>query len=106
VYNETNQKHRSIFYYHSGGGMEIDFVIETKKKIGNQPPHVVLIEVKSADKWNPKWERPMRSLNALSGVHVDRMIGVYWGDRAYHFENFDVLPVTDFLHELHSAAIF
>jgi len=59
-----------------------------------------------AEKWDRKWERPMRSLYAHDGIHVDKMIGVYTGKRAYHFEGIDVLPVEDFLNLLHQGEIF
>ena len=48
----------------------------------------------------------MRSLYAHDGIHVDKMIGIYTGKRAYHFEGIDVLPVEDFLNRLHQGDIF
>lgn len=51
------------------------------------------IKGKPGEKWDRKWERPMRSLYAHDGIHVDKMIGVYTGKRAYYFEGIDVLPV-------------
>lgn len=68
--------------------------------------HVVCLEVKSAVKWDRKWERPMRSLKNHGRIHVDKMIGIYTGKRAYHFDDLDVLPVEEFLKRLHRGDIF
>jgi hypothetical protein len=67
---------------------------------------VVCIEVKLAPRWDRAFEKPMRSLAALPGVAVDRMIGVYTGPRAYHFDGVDVLPVRQFLKALHAGEVF
>jgi len=106
TYNVTAQKHRPIAYYRTAAGVEIDFVVETRKRQGTRPPHVVCIEVKTATRWDRKWERPMRNLRSLNGVQVDRMIGVYQGNRAYHFDGVDVRPVKRFLEELHEGKVF
>ena len=73
---------------------------------GKLHPHVVCLEVKLAEKWDRRWERPMRSLNDHKGIHVDRMIGVYSGTRVYHYEGIDVLPVKEFLEQLHNGQVF
>ncbi|MBM4084755.1 MAG: ATP-binding protein [Planctomycetes bacterium] len=106
VYNHTQNKNRPICFYRSGSGVEIDFVVETKKRLSTSVPHVVCIEVKAADKWNPKWDQPMRSLKELGKIHVDKMVGVYAGKRAYHFDDLAVLPVEAFLQRLHQGDIF
>ena len=59
-----------------------------------------------AEKWDRKWERPMRSLYAHDSIHVDKMIGIYMGKRVYHFEGIDILPVEDFLSRLHQGDFF
>ena len=48
----------------------------------------------------------MQSLNEHKGIHMDRMIGVYTGTRAYHFDGVDVLPVKEFLEQLHQGEVF
>lgn len=106
VANEALGRYRPLAYYRTAAGSEIDFVIETKKARDGSPPRVVLIETKLADKWDRGWERPMRDLSAASTVHVERMIGVYTGTRAYRFGELDVLPVEAFLRELHAGDIF
>ena len=107
VYNHTQDRNRDLFFYRTAAGTEIDFVIETRKGRPSSRPHIVCIEVKSAEKWDRRWEKPMRSLNCLSDhVIVDKMVGVYAGQRTYHFDGIDVLPVTEFLSRLHAGEIF
>ena len=106
VHNFTGNRNRSIFFYRTGSGVEIDFVVETQKKQRSSRAHVVCMEVKTAVKWDRKWERPMRSLKNHGRIHVDKMIGIYTGKREYHFDGVDVLPVKGFLKRLHSGDIF
>jgi predicted AAA+ superfamily ATPase len=106
VFNESAGQHRAISYYATNSGREIDFVIETRKRHQEGPAHVVCIEVKLAEKWDRKWERAMRDLKQRRGVVLDRMIGVYTGPRAWQFDGFDVLPVGEFLRQLHQGKVF
>jgi predicted AAA+ superfamily ATPase len=106
VHNQTQEKHRGIYFYRTGSGVEIDFVVETKKRQQSFHPHVVCLEVKLAEKWDRRWEMPMRSLNDHKGIHVDRMIGVYTGTRVYHYDGVDVFPVNEFLKQLHLGRVF
>jgi predicted AAA+ superfamily ATPase len=106
VYNHTQNKHRGIFFYRTGSGVEIDFLVETKKRQQSTDPHVVCLEAKLAEKWDRRWEKPMRALSDHQGIHVDRMVGVYTGSRAYHYDGVDVLPVNEFFEQLHNGQIF
>ncbi len=106
VYNLTQNRNRPIFFYRTGAGSEIDFVIETRKRQRLSKAHIVCIEVKLAESWNRRWERPMRSLSAQKNIYVEKMVGIYTGKRAYHFDGIDVLPLTDFLERLHEGEIF
>jgi hypothetical protein len=64
--NYTNgqliNRNRAIFFYRTGAGSEIDFIIETRKHRQKASAHIVCFEVKLAEKWDRKWERPMQSL--------------------------------------------
>ncbi len=106
VYNLTQNKNRPISFYRTGSGVEIDFVIEIRKRQASSNAHIVCLEVKMAEKWDRKWERPMRSLSSSDRIHVDKMIGIYMGKRAYHFDGIDVLPLEDFLKRLHQGDVF
>jgi len=48
----------------------------------------------------------MRSLSESDRIHVDKMFGVYTGERAYHFDGVDILPVEMFLKKLYQGDIF
>jgi len=106
VYNETRRRHRAIGYYRTPAGVEVDFVIETRKRQGDEPPHVVLIEVKLAEKWDTSWEKPMRELSRQQGLVVERAFGVYMGSRRYEAEGVQVLPAIEFLAALRTGAVF
>jgi len=106
VFNEISRKHRPISYYRTAAGVEIDFIIETARRRPDSSPHIVAIEIKRAERWDRAWEKPMRRLADMSGVQVDRMIGVYCGPRPYRFDDVQVLPVGDFVKALFSGEVF
>jgi predicted AAA+ superfamily ATPase len=106
VFNQIRSKQRRLFYYRTGNGAEIDFVIETKRRTSSSKTHVICIEAKRAKRWQRKWEAPMRSLAETGKVTVEKMIGVYCGKEPYHFNGVAVLPVEDFLVKLFNGDIF
>ncbi len=106
IHNQVSNKHRLIAYYRTAAGVELDFVIETRKRVTNSPPHVVCIEVKLADKWDRRWEQPMRSMKAAQGIVVDRMFGLYTGSRELVYDDVEVLPVERFFQRLHAGDVF
>ena len=106
VYNSVAAKHRPLAYYRTAAGAEIDFIIETCKRQSGRSAHVVCVEVKLSARWERRWERAMRDLRTLSGINVEKMIGVYTGERSYHFDGLDVWPVEIFLENLHRGKIF
>lgn len=106
VYDQVAERNRPLFFYQTGNGAEIDFVIETRKRTSNTKPHIVCCEVKYAKKWRREWEQPMRALAASGKVIVDKMFGIYGGETPYHFDGIDVLPATTFLHRLHKGEVY
>lgn len=106
VHNHTLNSNREIFYYRTGSGTEIDFIVETRKRQFEQIPHIICIEVKMSESWNRKWEHSMRALESSEKVVVDRMIGVYNGTRSYHYDGIDVFPCGEFLTRLHNSEFF
>ncbi len=106
VRNTTAGLHRPLAYYRTAGGAEIDFVVETRKRQPGLRPRVICIEVKHAERWQRKWERPLRDLAADGRIETARLIGVYRGARRYRFDGLDVLPVGEFLEELHAGQVF
>ena len=95
-----------LLYLRTRDGMEIDFVIETRKRQSGTKPSIVCVEVKSSERWDPSWNRPMLELAASGGVRADGLYGVYRGDRRLHFYGIHVLPVRDFLSALHAGKVF
>jgi len=106
VRNTTARLHRPLAYYRTAAGAEIHFVIETRKRQPGQKAQVVCIEVKHAERWQRKWERPMQDMNADARIETKRMIGVYRGHRRYRFDAVDVLPIREFMEELHAGLVF
>ena len=106
VYNAVSGKHRPLAYYRTAAGAEIDFVIEIRRRQSNRPASVAFLEAKLSTRWERQWERAMRDLQTLPGIRVDRMIGVYTGERSYHFDGLDVWPVEVFLDNLHQGKVF
>lgn len=106
VYNHISDKNRSISFYRVDNNNEIDFIIETRKKQQSTKAHIVCIEVKYSKKWNRKWEKPSRNLKLSNKIVIDKMLGIYMGKEQYTFDDFQVLPVQDFLSQLHSGKIY
>ena len=106
VYNEVSRKHRAISYYRTPAGVEVDFIIETAGRRPGNPPRLAAVEVKSAERWDRAWDKPMRALAETSGIKVERLIGVYCGPRAYQFDNIKILPMAEFVKVLFAGGIF
>lgn len=106
VYNHTASRHKAISYYRTRAGLEVDFVVELERRTASRKARIVCVEVKSSRKWDRRWEQAMRGLAASGALHVDRMIGVYLGDTAYHFDGVDVLPLAQFIEELFAGRVY
>ena len=106
VYNHTANRHKAISYYRTRAGLEVDFIVELEKKTASRKARVACVEVKSSRKWDRRWEQAMRGLAESGSLRVDRMVGVYLGDTAYHFDGVDVLPVAQFIEELFAGRVY
>ncbi|MBP9086716.1 MAG: ATP-binding protein [Kofleriaceae bacterium] len=106
VYNETAERNRLVAHYRTGAGVEVDFLVETKKKTLSAKAEVVLIEAKSAKKWKPAYGAHMRSLVDNGSVKVKACIGVYLGTERLTVEGVSVFPLHDFVQALYEGAIF
>jgi uncharacterized protein len=106
VYNEASRKMRPIAYYRTPAGVEIDFVIETRKRQSTSKPHVIAVEIKLAEKWDRSWGKALVDLRSNPAVVTDRLIGVYLGARSYTFGEVEIMPVSSFLEALHKGEIF
>lgn len=106
VFNHVRNKHRRIFYYQTGAGSEIDFLIEKARRTSTSKPRVVCLEVKRAGRWKREWEKPIRSLRDSGAVIVEKMLGIYCGKEPLTFDGFEVLPVEGFLEKLNAGEVF
>lgn len=106
TYNQASAKHRPIWFYPLSDTEEVDFLVETRKGRPGSPAKAVCLEVRLSEKWDWSWEKPMRRLATNPKIRIERSIGIYLGTRAYAFEGVDVMPVREFLAELHQGRIF
>jgi uncharacterized protein len=100
AYNQYLNLHREIFYYKYSAGYEIDLAIETQKKTLSKKQLVTMIEIKSAKKWDTRWNEPLFDIKAKSKGRVDKIFGVYRGDKTLDFGALKILPVEEFLARL------
>jgi uncharacterized protein len=106
VYNEISERHRHVAHYRTGAGVEVDFVIETKKKTLSGKSEAVLIEAKSGKKWHPQYGAHMRSLVDNPGFNVKACVGVYLGSERLTVDGVRVYPLHQFIKALHDGEIF
>ncbi len=105
TWSECYRRGLKFYYYALPSGVEIDFIIETRKATARVPAEVIGIEVKLSDKWRREWEGPLRDLAKQKNLSLSKMIGVYTGDRMLTFDDFVVYPVEKFLAALHAGEI-
>lgn len=106
AYNHYAAKGRGLYYYRSEGGLEVDFIVELRKKTLQKPAEVICIEAKTASKWDPRWCKPVRSLAEKKALKVAKSLGVYLGTERLSYDGFEVWPLQMFLDHLHKGAIF
>lgn len=106
VRNEVAGVHRGLSYYRTPAGVEIDFIIELRKRRMDIPAEILCLEVKLSSRWDRTWNRALEEMRAQKGIRVKRLIGIYTGEKRYKFGNVEVYPVEDFLTELHQGKIF
>lgn len=82
-----------IAYWKTHDGIEVDFVVDT-------PEGPVAIEVKSAPRWDGRWNQGLLRFRDLQPKTQVRLLGVYTGARAMVQEGVRVLPWRDFLAQL------
>jgi predicted AAA+ superfamily ATPase len=105
-YNSYYQKFKGIFYYRAKSGLEVDFVIETKKRSSSHPAEIILIEVKYSKKWKGEYEHAMRSIIETKKIKIKHAIGLYMGDQPLDRGEIQVLPVSDFIKRLNNGDFF
>ena len=82
-----------IAYWKTYDNHEVDFVVETRNGL-------VGIEVKSAARWDPRWNRGLAALRARAPDGLHAAYGVFDGERALQVDDVLVLPWRQFLRQL------
>jgi uncharacterized protein len=104
AYNAYRRKDRQIFHYSVTGGFDVDFVIETEKKVLTKPPRFVAIEAKASAHWKPAWSGHLAAFGAHR--HVTATYGVYLGTKTMVDDHVTVLPFAEFSRRLWAGEIF
>gem|GEM_PF-3111870 len=106
AYNAYQKKDRALFYYDVAGGMDIDLLIETSRKVLQLPPTYIAIEIKLARRWQTEWSKPLKALVSDPESKVKAAYGVYLGDQVLQDEGITLLPFDTFSQKLWNGEIF
>lgn len=104
--NHVSHQDRRIMYYKVHSGREVDFVIEIKKGTLRSIPEVILLEVKYSKAWKSEWEKEINDLARSEKIKIKAAYGVYVGHETLARPHLMVLPVVEFLKQLHEGRIF
>jgi predicted AAA+ superfamily ATPase len=85
--------HYPLAFWRTYDGVEVDLLFETARGY-------LAIEMKSSDRWEPRFNRGLRRVRDDLGAGRVRCLGVYAGEREARFDDVRVLPVVQFLREL------
>lgn len=105
AYNHYLKTHRSLYYYKYSGGYEIDLIIENRKKTLSSKQRVTAIEIKSSRNWDKRWNEPLLDFKEKSKGRVEKLIGIYRGNKRLEFGAITVYPAEEFLSLL-SKGVF
>ena len=107
AYNDYQSRHRDLFYYSVRSAGDIDLVIQLEKKTKTKPDKIIAIEFKLGSSWRSEWAKTLAILDEeRSKTVVEKMIIVYTGPGRATHGRVDLIPVNDFLMDLHSGKIF
>ena len=104
AFNAYRRKDKRLFHYSVTGSFDVDFVVETQKKILNRPSRFIAVEAKAAAHWRPEWGGPLHTL--LGHDAVAAAYGVYLGKKPLLQGGVTVLPFREFSERLWAGEIF
>jgi hypothetical protein len=104
AFNSYRRKERRLFHYSVTGAFDVDFVVETRKKVFNRPARFVVIEAKASSEWRPEWTRPLATVSEHGSI--DAAYGVYLGKKTIVNDTVTVLPFAEFSRRLWAGDIF
>ena len=79
AFKSYRRKDKRLFHYSVTGAFDIDFVVDTQKKVLNRPARFVAIEAKASSQWRSEWHWPLAMI-AEHGA-IDAAYGVYLGKK-------------------------
>ena len=107
AYNDLAQKHRDLFHYTLRGGGDIDLIVQLKKSTAKSRDDVIAIEFKLGRRWRPDWAQQLTLFDRdRRHTIARRKLIVYTGTEKQNFGGIELLPVFDFLAQLHAGEIF
>jgi len=106
AYNALSFKSRSIFHYAVSGSFDVDFLVQSKPKTLSASQQLIAIEVKSGKNFKTDWLHGLKILTQEAPQKISRALVVYQGRDRLLVDGIEVLPVEQFLDELHRGNIF
>ncbi len=100
IHNRYLKKNRDLFYYKYSGGYEIDLIIENQKKTMSTKQKLTAIEIKSAKKWDKRWNDPLIDFKNKSDGRCKSLLGIYRGNEILNADGVEILPAEVFLDRL------
>ena len=82
-----------LYYWRNYDGVEVDLLCETRRGF-------VAVEMKSAGRWERRYNRGLERMRTEFGAERVRCYGVYRGTRPARWNDIEILPVMDFLRRL------
>ncbi len=104
AFNSYRRKDRRLFHYSVTGAFDIDFVVETQKKVFNRPSRFVAIEAKASSQWRSEWNKPLAMLSETGSIAA--AYGVYLGKKTIVNDTITVLPFAEFSRRLWGGDLF
>lgn len=87
-----------LSYWRTHDGSEVDLFLETREGF-------IAVEIKSAERWDKRFNRSLKSLRKFLGEKPLRTYGVFLGERSSQWDEIEVLPAKEFLGLLWSDAL-
>ncbi len=105
AFNHYMKKHRDLYFYKVTGGLEIDVLVEIKKKTLSAPQELMAIEIKYSTKWDRRWSKNLADFRQ-SCNKVKKTIGVYVGNEILTQNGVTIFPFQEFVDRLYKGDFF
>ena len=106
AYNSYHKKDRALFHYDVAGGLDVDLIVETGRKVLQRSATYIAIEIKLARRWQPEWSAPLKALMRDPKLKVTAAFGVYLGEKVLNDEEITLLPFDEFSKKLWAGGLF